>query len=170
MTLTPERPGWDELFMELARLMARRSTCVRRQVGAVLVRENRVLASGYNGPPSGMPHCADLGGCLREKLGVPSGERQEICRAIHAEQNAVLQLAITGLSGRGATAYVTAHPCFTCAKLLVQLGVVRVVYADGYPDRLAEKLFAEAGIEVIRHAGFSSGGGSRCVEGSESAL
>lgn len=164
------RPTWDELFMELARLMARRSTCLRRQVGAVLVRDNRVLASGYNGPPSGMPHCAELGGCLREKLGVPSGERQEICRAIHAEQNAVLQLAITGLSGRGATAYVTAHPCFTCAKLLVQLGVVRVVYADGYPDGLARELFAEAGIEVVRHAGFGFGDGGRCSEGSEAAF
>lgn len=152
MVPVPVRPTWDELFMELARLMARRSTCLRRQVGAVLVKDNRVLASGYNGPPSGMAHCADLGGCLREKLGVPSGERQEICRAIHAEQNAILQLAITGLSGRDATVYVTTHPCFTCAKLLVQLGVRRVVYGDGYPDNLAEELLSDAGVEALKIA------------------
>lgn len=137
--------------------MAMRSTCLRRKVGAVLVRDNRILSSGYNGPPSGIAHCADLGGCLREKLGVPSGERQEICRAIHAEQNAILQLAITGLSGRGATAYVTAHPCFTCAKMLVQLGIKRVVYAEGYPDRLARELFSEAGVIVERYGGGEKG-------------
>jgi dCMP deaminase len=136
--------------------MAMRSTCLRRKVGAVLVMDNRILSSGYNGPPSGIAHCADLGGCLREKLGVPSGERQEICRAIHAEQNAILQLAITGLSGRGATAYVTAHPCFTCAKMLVQLGIKRVVCAEGYPDRLARELFSEAGV-IVEHYGGEKG-------------
>lgn len=134
--------------MEQARLMARRSTCLRRKVGAVLVRENRAVASGYNGPPSGLAHCADLGGCLRQRLGVPSGQRQEICRALHAEQNVILQLAITGLSGTGTTLYVTHFPCFTCAKMLIQLGVRRIVYAEGYPDEFSADVLAEAKVET----------------------
>ncbi|MDQ7788651.1 MAG: cytidine/deoxycytidylate deaminase family protein [Clostridia bacterium] len=143
------RPSWDEIFMEQARLMARRSTCLRRQVGAVLVRDNRAVASGYNGPPSRLLHCEERGGCLRAKLGVPSGQRQEICRALHAEQNVILQLAITGLSGSGTTLYVTHFPCFTCAKLLVQLGVQRIVFAEGYPDEFSGDLLKEAGVEVL---------------------
>ncbi len=142
------RPSWDEIFMEQARLMARRSTCLRRKVGAVLVRDNRAVASGYNGPPSSLPHCAELGGCLREKLGVPSGQRQEICRALHAEQNVILQLAITGLSGVGTTLYVTHFPCFTCAKLLIQLGVRKIIYAEGYPDEFSADVLNEAGVET----------------------
>lgn len=137
--------------MEMARLVARRSTCLRRQVGAVLVKDNRAVASGYNGPPSGMAHCADLGGCLREQMGVPSGERLDICRALHAEQNAILQLAITGLSGTGTTLYVTHHPCFTCAKMLAQLGVRRIVYADGYPDEFAARFLEKTGVEICRY-------------------
>lgn len=143
------RPTWDEIFMEQAQLMARRSTCLRRQVGAVLVREHRAIASGYNGPPSGLPHCEERGGCLREQLGVPSGHRQEICRALHAEQNVILQLAITGLSGKETTLYVTHFPCFTCAKLLVQLGVRKIVYAHGYPDHFSADLLEEAGVEIV---------------------
>ncbi|MEW6457684.1 MAG: cytidine/deoxycytidylate deaminase family protein [Bacillota bacterium] len=143
------RPTWDEIFMEQAHLMARRSTCLRRHVGAVLVRDNRAIASGYNGPPSGLPHCDERGGCLREQLGVPSGHRQEICRALHAEQNVILQLAITGLSGRDATLYVTHFPCFTCAKLLVQLGVRRIIYQLGYPDQFSADLLDEAGIQLF---------------------
>ncbi|MEW6727259.1 MAG: dCMP deaminase family protein [Bacillota bacterium] len=138
------RPTWDEIFMEQARLMARRSTCLRRQVGAVLVRDKRAIASGYNGPPSSLLHCAERGGCLRAQLNVPPGERQEICRALHAEQNVVLQLAITGLSGVNSTIYVTHFPCFTCAKLLVQLGVREVVYAEGYPDQFSRDVLEEA--------------------------
>ncbi|OIQ59805.1 tRNA-specific adenosine deaminase [Moorella thermoacetica] len=145
------RISWEEFFMEMARLAACRSTCLRRRVGAVLVKDNRAIASGYNGPPSEAAHCADLGGCLREKLGVAPGERQELCRALHAEQNAILQLAITGLSGIGATLYVTHHPCFTCAKMIVQLGVRRIVYAEGYPDEFAAKFLKEAGVEVCRY-------------------
>ncbi|ACA60435.1 deoxycytidylate deaminase [Candidatus Desulforudis audaxviator] len=143
------RPTWDEIFMEQAHLMARRSTCLRRHVGAVLVRDNRAIASGYNGPPSGLPHCDERGGCLREQLGVPSGHRQEICRALHAEQNVILQLAITGLNGRDATLYVTHFPCFTCAKLLVQLGVRRIIYQLGYPDQFSADLLDEAGIQLF---------------------
>lgn len=143
------RPTWDEIFMEQAHLMARRSTCLRRQVGAVLVGDNRAIASGYNGPPSGLPHCDERGGCLREQLGVPSGQRQEICRALHAEQNVILQLAITGLSGKNTTLYVTHFPCFTCAKLLVQLGVGKIIYAHGYPDHFSADLLDEANIETL---------------------
>lgn len=147
------RPTWDEIFMDLARLVARRSTCLRRQVGAVLVRDHRAIALGYNGPPSGLPHCAEKGGCLREQLGVPSGQRQEICRALHAEQNVILQLAITGLSGRDSILYVTHFPCFTCAKMLVQLGVLEVIYAEGYPDEFSRDLFEEAGVPCRQFTG-----------------
>ncbi len=143
------RPSWDEIFLEQALLMARRSTCLRRQVGAVLVRDSRAIASGYNGAPSGLLHCEEKGGCLREQLKVPSGQRQEICRALHAEQNVILQLAITGLSGKGATLYVTHFPCFTCAKLLVQLGIKRLIYLNGYPDDFSENLLSEAGVELV---------------------
>ena len=145
-----ERPGWDEIFMAQAALMARRSTCLRRKVGAVLVRDNRAIASGYNGPPSGLAHCEERGGCLRAQLKVPSGQRQEICRALHAEQNVVLQLAITGVSGRDTVLYVTHFPCFTCAKMMVQLGVRKIVYREGYPDDFAAGLLREAGVETVQ--------------------
>jgi len=143
------REEWDRYFMSLARRVASRSTCLRRRVGAVLVLGNRVLATGYNGAPSGLPHCEELG-CLRDMLGVPSGERQELCRALHAEQNALIQAAIHGVSVKGATIYCTHRPCITCAKMLINAGVRRVVYEGGYPDELAEGLLREAGVRVER--------------------
>ena len=138
------RPAWDEYFMEIARLVATRSTCLRRNVGAVLVRDKTILATGYNGAPRGLKHCAELGGCYREQLGVPSGERHEICRGTHAEQNAIAQAAQVGVSTRDSTLYVTNHPCSICTKILLNAGVVKVVYSEGYPDELARYLIEEA--------------------------
>ena len=135
------RPSWDEYFMEIAHLVAKRSTCLRRQVGAVLVREKRLLATGYNGAPSGMEHCEAVG-CLRARLGIPSGERHELCRGIHAEQNVIIQAARHGISTEGATLFCTISPCFICAKMLVQAGVRHVVYGEGYPDEKALEMLS----------------------------
>lgn len=144
------RPGWDEYFMDMARLASRRSTCLRRAVGAVLVKDRRMLATGYNGAPSGLAHCLETG-CLREELKVPSGERAEICRGLHAEQNAILQAAFHGVSIAGATLYCTNQPCAICVKMLINAGIKEIVFKDGYPDPLAEKLLLEAQIRVRRH-------------------
>jgi dCMP deaminase len=133
----------------MARVVARRSTCLRRQVGALLVREKRILASGYNGAPSGLPHCEDVG-CRRAQLGIPSGERQELCRALHAEQNAIIQAALHGVNTRDSVLYCTAQPCVICAKMLINAGLVRVVYEGEYPDELALEMLGQAGIELVR--------------------
>ncbi|MGB9866294.1 MAG: deoxycytidylate deaminase [Bacillota bacterium] len=143
------RPSWDEYFMEVAAVVSKRSTCLRRAVGAVLVKEKRILATGYNGAPTGLPHCAEVG-CLREKLSVPSGERHEMCRGLHAEQNALVQAARYGIVVAGSTLYCTTEPCALCAKMLINAGIVRIVFADPYPDELARQLLAEAGIPVER--------------------
>jgi len=147
---TPQRrPSWDEYFLQLARQAATRSTCLRRQVGAVLVRDKRILTTGYNGAPRGVAHCLDIG-CLRDQLGIPSGERHELCRAIHAEQNAVIQAAIHGVAIEGATLYCTHHPCILCAKILINCGVREIHYLEGYPDDLSRDMLAEAGLVLIR--------------------
>ena len=144
------RPSWNEYFMEIAHLVKRRATCLRRQVGAVIVKDRNILATGYNGAPSGVEHCAERG-CLREKLGIPSGERHEICRGLHAEQNAIIQAAKHGTSIEGATLYCTNQPCSTCAKMIINAGVKQIVFQDGYPDALAEEMIKEAGIEVVSY-------------------
>lgn len=141
------RPSWDEYFMEITKLVAKRSTCLRRQVGAILVKDRRILTTGYNGSPQGLAHCSDVG-CLREKLKVPSGERNELCRGIHAEQNALVQAALHGVSIQGAVLYVTHQPCVVCAKMLINAGIVEIVTLDDYPDELARDLLAEAGIPI----------------------
>ncbi|OIP92681.1 MAG: cytidine deaminase [Syntrophaceae bacterium CG2_30_49_12] len=141
------RPDWDEYFMDIAELVARRSTCRRRAVGALLVRERRILTTGYNGAPTGMRHCLDIG-CLREQLGIPSGERHELCRGLHAEQNALIQAALHGVSVKGATLYSTNHPCIICTKMLINGGIVMVIFREGYRDKMAEEMFQEAGIGV----------------------
>lgn len=142
-----DRPSWEEYFMDIARLVARRSTCLRRQVGAVLVKDKNILATGYNGTPSGITHCAETG-CLREQLKVPSGERHELCRGLHAEQNAIIQAARHGVNIADATLYCTNSPCIICTKMLINAGIRRVVYLDGYPDRLSIDMLREAGIAV----------------------
>ncbi|HHW07092.1 MAG TPA: cytidine deaminase [Clostridia bacterium] len=141
------RPSWDEYFMEITKLVAKRSTCLRRHVGAVLVKDRRILTTGYNGSPSGLTHCSEIG-CLREKLGVPSGERNELCRGIHAEQNAIVQAALHGVNIKGAVLYVTHQPCVTCAKMLINAGISEIVTLGDYPDALARELLAEAGVPI----------------------
>lgn len=143
------RPDWDTYFMDMAKLAARRSSCLRRAVGAVIVKDRRVLATGYNGVPSGVTHC-EVTGCLREKLGVPSGERHELCRGLHAEQNAIIQAAFHGVSIRDAMLYCTNLPCIICAKMLINAGVRRIVYLDGYSDPLTGEMLAEVGMELVR--------------------
>lgn len=142
-----ERPAWDRYFLEIARVVASRSTCLRRQVGALLVLEKRILATGYNGAPTGLTHC-DETGCLRAKLNVPSGERHELCRGLHAEQNAIIQAAVDGVAIKGASLYCTHFPCVVCAKMLINAGIRRVCLAEHYPDDLAKKLLNEAGVLI----------------------
>ncbi len=141
------RPSWDEYFMAIADLAATRSTCLRRQVGAVVVKEKRILATGYNGAPRGLAHCLDIG-CLREELGIPSGERHELCRAIHAEQNAVVQAATSGVDITGSTIYTTTFPCSLCSKIIINSGIARIVCRTGYPDDLSRQLLREAQIKI----------------------
>ena len=142
-----DRPNWDEYFMDIAELVSKRSTCLRRSVGAVLVRDRRILATGYNGAPSGMRHCLDIG-CLREQLNIPSGERHELCRGLHAEQNAIIQAALHGVSVNGSTLYCTNHPCIICSKMMINAGIVHVIVHENYRDDLAEEMLKEAGIGV----------------------
>jgi dCMP deaminase len=141
----PARITWNSYFMKIAQLVAQRSTCIRRKVGAVIVREKHILATGYNGAPKGLAHCTDVG-CLREELGIPSGERVEICRGIHAEQNALVQAARFGISLQGGILYCTTQPCVTCAKLLINAGISKVFYLEGYADKLGDQMLAEAGL------------------------
>ena len=143
------RPSWDEYFMDITRRVATRSTCLRRAVGAILVHDKRIIASGYNGGPSGLAHCLDIG-CLREKLGIPSGQQHELCRGIHAEQNAIIQAARYGVSIEGSVLYCTTQPCTQCTKMLINAGITEIVYAEGYPDDLARELLEESGIIVRR--------------------
>lgn len=134
--------------MEIAALVARRSTCLRRQVGAVMVKGKNILATGYNGTPSGITHCEQTG-CLRQQLNVPSGERHELCRGLHAEQNAIIQAAKHGINIADATLYCTNSPCIICSKMLINAGVQRIIYREGYPDLLSMEMLAESGVEVL---------------------
>ncbi|ADV80655.1 MAG: CMP/dCMP deaminase zinc-binding protein [Caldanaerobacter subterraneus] len=143
------RPSWDEYFMQIVDVVKTRSTCLRRQVGAILVVDKHIISTGYNGPPTGLAHCEETG-CLREQLGIPSGERPELCRGVHAEQNAIIQAALHGVSTKGATLYVSASPCVICAKMLINAGVKRIVYEEEYPDELAFKLLKEANIDLVK--------------------
>jgi dCMP deaminase len=150
-----DRPSWDDYFMQITHLVASRATCLRRKVGAILVRDKRILSTGYNGPPAGVPHCDELGGCLRDKFNVPSGERHELSRAVHAEQNAIIQAAVHGFSIKGATLYATNQPCSLCTKMLVNAGIREFVISDGYPDELAVEIMKQAGV-VVRRVPFPS--------------
>lgn len=142
------RPSTDEYFMEIARVVARRSTCLRNQVGAVIVKDRRILSTGYNGAPHNMEHCLDIG-CIREQRKIPSGTRHELCRAVHAEQNAIIQSALHGVSIAGATVYSTHQPCILCAKMLINAHIKRVVFDVSYPDREALDFFRSAQVEVV---------------------
>ncbi len=143
------RPSWDEYFMEIVELIKTRSTCLRRQVGALIVKDKRILSTGYNGAPTGCVHCTDIG-CMRDKLSIPSGQRHELCRGMHAEQNALVQAAYSGTSVKGGTLYVTHQPCVLCAKMAINAGIKKIVFSGEYPDELAMELLKEAGIRVVR--------------------
>jgi dCMP deaminase len=157
---TTTRPSWDAYFMEICHVVAKRSTCLRRRVGALLVADRRILATGYNGPPKGLAHCAELGGCPRARLGVASGQRQELCRALHAEQNAIIQAAVHGVKLDNVTSYSTTQPCVTCAKMLINANVRRIVFAGAYPDELSLVMLEEAGVELVQWDDAAEGAGS----------
>lgn len=142
------RLSWTEYFMGIASLVAERATCIRRKVGAVAVKDKHILATGYNGVPAGIAHCLDTG-CLREQLQIPSGERHEMCRGLHAEQNVIIQAAVHGISLYGADLYCTTQPCLICTKMLINCGIKRIYYTEGYPDTLAIGMLKEAHVELI---------------------
>jgi len=143
------RPTWDEYFIEITKMVAKRSTCLRRHVGAILVKDKRILATGYNGAPQNIRHCLDIG-CIRETKKVPSGERHELCRGIHAEQNLIIQAAYHGISIAGSQLYCTNFPCSICAKMIINAGITKIIYLEGYPDELSQELLKEANIEAVR--------------------
>lgn len=148
--MTETRPTWDAYFSQLARMVASRSTCLRRNVGALLVKGERIISTGYNGAPQGVPHCLDIG-CLREAEGIPSGHRYELCRGVHAEQNAIINAARYGISTINSVLYCTNQPCMLCARMLVNAGVIRVVHQGDFNDELAMNCFRDAGIEVCEY-------------------
>lgn len=141
------RPSWDSYFMKIAEDVSTRSTCIRRQVGAVIVKDKRILTTGYNGVPSGISHCNEEN-CLRTKFNIPSGERAELCRGLHAEQNAIIQAAYHGISVRDARIYITHKPCSICTKMLINSGIKDFIYRNPYPDTLADEMVLEAGIKI----------------------
>jgi len=147
--ISSNRPSWDDYFKKISEEVKTRSTCLRRHVGAVIVKDKRILSTGYNGAPSGLAHCIETG-CLRDKLKIPSGERQELCRGLHAEQNAIIQAAQHGVSIAGATIYSTNKPCVSCTKMIINAGITEIVYIEDYKDDLADELLYEAGIIVRR--------------------
>lgn len=144
-----KRPNWDEYFLELAQLVSKRATCLRRRVGAVLVKDKRILATGYNGAPKGLEHCLDIG-CLRDKLKIPSGQRHELCRGLHAEQNVLLQAALYGISTKDSSLYITNQPCIICAKMIINAGIKEIVFKGNYPDKMARDFLREAKIKIRR--------------------
>jgi dCMP deaminase len=135
--------------MAITKMVAKRSTCLRREVGAILVKDKRILATGYNGVPAGLKHCEEVG-CLREKSSIPSGVRHELCRGIHAEQNAIIQAACHGIPIKAAILYCTNKPCVICSKMIINAGIKKIYYEEGYDDPLSDQMFEEAGLEVVR--------------------
>lgn len=143
------RPSYDEYFMEMAEVVSKRSTCLRRNVGAILVKDKHILSTGYNGAPKGMSHCSEIG-CLRLEQNIPSGERHELCRGLHAEQNAIIQAAVFGISIKDSVLYCTNTPCVVCVKMLINAGVREIIYAGEYPDALAKKMIDESSLKIKR--------------------
>ncbi len=144
-----DRPPYDEYFMEMAHVVSKRSTCLRRKVGAILVKDKHILSTGYNGAPKGFKHCSEVG-CIREKKDIPSGERHELCRGLHAEQNAIIQAAVFGVSITNSTLYCTSTPCVVCVKMLINAGVKEIIYSGEYPDDLAKKMLRESNLKIKR--------------------
>ncbi len=147
MTEQRNRPSWDAYFMDITFLVARRSTCLRRAVGSLVVKDKRILSTGYNGAPTGIRHCNETG-CLRQTMNVASGERHELCRGIHAEQNAIIQAAYHGVSIKGATLFCTNLPCSICAKMIINAGITTIRYHSGYADAMSKEMLQEAGIDI----------------------
>jgi dCMP deaminase len=143
------RPSWDAYFIEIANIVAKRSTCTRRQVGALIIKDKRILTTGYNGPPSGLRHCEEVG-CLREELNVPSGQRHELCRGLHAEQNAIIQASLHGVQINKGTLYCTHQPCIICTKMIINAGISEVKFLHGYPDDLSQNFFEEAKVTITK--------------------
>ncbi len=150
-----QRPSWDDYFMKIAEDVASRATCIRRKVGAVIVKDKWIITTGYNGAPTDISHCTEES-CLRTKYNVPSGERHELCRGLHAEQNAIIQAALHGVSIKGATLYCTHQPCSICTKMLINSGIKKFVFSASYRDPLAEEMVNEAGIEIVIYSPQSS--------------
>lgn len=146
---TKKRVSWDAYFMEITKVIAKRSTCLKRSVGAVIVRDKRVLSTGYNGAPKGLAHCEAVG-CIRKEMNVPSGQRHELCRGLHAEQNAIIQAAWHGVKIEGSTLYCTHQPCVICVKMMINAGIKRVVFEGDYPDDLASNMLIESGLEICK--------------------
>ncbi|MCX7944776.1 MAG: cytidine/deoxycytidylate deaminase family protein [Deltaproteobacteria bacterium] len=144
-----ERISWDEYFLSFAQLAATRSTCLRRKVGAVIVKDKHIISTGYNGAPKGIRHCSEVG-CIREAEKVPSGQRHELCRGLHAEQNAIIQAALYGAQTDGGIIYCTNQPCVICAKMIINAGIRSVVFSEGYTDSLAQEMLTEANIKLIK--------------------
>ncbi len=142
-----KRISWDDYFLEIASLVSQRSTCLRRNVGAVIVKDKRMLATGYNGAPRGLAHCLEIG-CVRDKLKIPCGLRHELCRGLHAEQNAIIQASLYGISVKDSVIYVTNQPCIICAKMLINAGIAEIVISEGYPDEMSLQMLKEAKIKV----------------------
>ena len=149
MSVGSSRPSWEDYFMDITFLVAKRSTCLRRAVGALIVKDKRILSTGYNGAPTDIKHCIETG-CIREKLNVASGENHELCRGIHAEQNAIIQAAYHGASIKNATLFCTNLPCSICAKMIINAGIKKICYNSGYADSMSEEMLNEAGINLIK--------------------
>jgi len=146
---TMKRPSWEEYFMDITHMVKSRSTCLRRHIGAVIVKDKNILTTGYNGAPSGTQHCLDVG-CIREAMNIPSGQRHELCRALHAEQNAIIQAAKHGINIDGADLYCTNLPCLICSKMIINAGIRRIYYEGDYPDPLSREMLEEAGVELVQ--------------------
>ncbi len=148
-SLPEERPSWDDYFMQITEIVAKRSTCLRRKVGAIIVKDKHILATGYNGAPRGLKNCLETGHCLRQEMKIPQGENHEICRGSHAEQNAIAQAAYHGTPIHGATMYCSYMPCVICTKMIINAGIKKIVFKGFYPDDLAVQLLNESGIELV---------------------
>jgi len=143
------RPSWHQYFLEMAFLASQRSTCLRRKVGAIIVKDYQVVATGYNGAPKHVPHCSETG-CLRQKLNIPTGERHELCRGVHAEQNAIIQAAINGSVIKGSDLYCTNQPCVICTKMLINAEINSIYIAEVYADKLAQEMLIDAGVNMYK--------------------
>jgi len=146
------RPAWDDYFMKITQDVSLRATCVKRTVGAIIVKDNRILSTGYNGAPKGFDHCTEQT-CIRKQMNLPSGQRHELCRGLHAEQNAIIQAAWHGVKIAGGTMYCNYQPCVICAKMMINAGIIKLVYAGGYPDELAEQMLKQSKLVVVNYKG-----------------